>query len=96
MLHVLLLIGLMGQPIAPPVCESQQERRAERIRGTVKSGDRFSQMTPSGWILRLAPGPRGWFLEVTTKDRESEDLSRLTPPWHFVPNPREIEGWHFL
>ena len=19
----------------------------------------------------------------------------LTPPWHFVPNPREIEGWHF-
>jgi len=24
-----------------------------------------------------------------------EDLSRLTPPWHFVPNPREINGWHF-
>jgi hypothetical protein len=32
---------------------------------------------------------------VTTKGRESDDLSRLTPPWHSVPNPREIEGWHF-
>jgi hypothetical protein len=29
------------------------------------------------------------------RGREREDLSRLTPPWHFVPNPREIEGWHF-
>jgi hypothetical protein len=29
------------------------------------------------------------------KGRETEDLSRLTPPWHFVPNPREIEGWQF-
>ena len=34
-------------------------------------------------------------LEVTQKGREGEDLSRLTPPWHFVPNAREIEGWHF-
>jgi hypothetical protein len=24
-----------------------------------------------------------------------EDLSRLTPPLHGVPNPRDIEGWHF-
>ena len=37
----------------------------------------------------------GWFLSVSVKGRESEDLSRLTPPWHFVPNAREIEGWHF-
>jgi hypothetical protein len=28
------------------------------------------------------------------RGRDAEDLSRLTPPWHFVPNPREIEGWH--
>jgi hypothetical protein len=26
---------------------------------------------------------------------ESKDLSRLTPPFHFVPNPRYLEGWHF-
>lgn len=25
-----------------------------------------------------------------------ENLARLTPPLHFVPNPREIEGWQFL
>jgi hypothetical protein len=29
------------------------------------------------------------------RGREEDDLSRLTPPWHGVPNPRTIEGWHF-
>jgi hypothetical protein len=24
-----------------------------------------------------------------------ENLARLTPPFHSVPNPRKIEGWHF-
>ena len=32
---------------------------------------------------------------MTTNDRLDEDLARLTPPWHFAPNPREIDGWHF-
>ena len=27
--------------------------------------------------------------------RPLENLARLTPPYHFVPNPRFIEGWHF-
>jgi len=30
------------------------------------------------------------------QDGRDEDLARLTPPFHFVPNPREIEGWHLL
>ncbi len=78
-----------------PRCEPELGRRAEQIRGEVSRGTRFEQLTPTGWILRLVPVPEGWFLEVTRKDREGEDLSRLTPPWHFVPNAREIEGWHF-
>jgi hypothetical protein len=52
------------------------------------------QPTKGGWILSLVPGREGWF-QISVKGREQEDLSRLTPPWHFVPNPREIEGWHF-
>lgn len=59
------------------------------------AGATFSKSTPSGWILRFTPIPSGWLLSVSSKGREDEDLSRLTPPWHFVPNPREIEGWHF-
>lgn len=47
-------------------------------------------------MLRLVPGQQGWFLEVTQKGREMEDLSRLTPPWHFVPNARELKGWLHL
>lgn len=94
---LLLLVGGLAsaQPDAMPSCVSQPGRRAERIHGAVNRGDRFNQVTPSGWMLRLRPDSEGWFLTVTTKGRETEDLSRLTPPWHFVPNPREIEGWHF-
>jgi hypothetical protein len=81
---------------AAPRCEAEPGRRAEAIRGEVVAGSSFSRSTPGGWILRLTPSPgSGWLLSVSTKGRESEDLSRLTPPWHFVPNPREIEGWHF-
>ena len=34
-------------------------------------------------------------LEIAMKGRETENLSSLTPPFHFAPNPRQIEGWHF-
>jgi hypothetical protein len=96
----ILLIGtlleLQGPP-AVPRCETEASRRAEVITGEVIRGDTFFRSTPSGWILRLTPARdgAGWFLSVSVKGREAEDLSRLTPPWHFVPNPREIEGWHF-
>ena len=96
-LSVLLLLVLSpaGAQTTAPRCDPEPERRAERIRGEVSKGATFSQVTPAGWILRLVPGQGGWFLEITMAGREAEDLSRLTPPWHFVPNPREIEGWHF-
>ena len=51
---------------------------------------------PFGPNLRfiLKPNEYGW--RVVIKDeRDDEDLSRLTPPFHFVPNPRDLEGWHF-
>jgi hypothetical protein len=91
----LMTTGLVGQRATAPACQSQENRQAERLQGTVKRGEKFVGTTPAGWIVRLLPGSAGWFLEITTKGREAEDLARLTPPWHFVPNPREIDGWHF-
>jgi len=94
---ILLLIafnGLGAQAVAPK-CTPAPGRMAERVEGEVLRGEGFSKATPSGWILKLVPVQKGWFLEIAMKGRETEDLSRLTPPWHFVPNAREIEGWHF-
>ena len=42
----------------------------------------------------LAPIEHGWVMQVF-EGAEFEDLSRLTPPYHFVPNPPYLEGWHF-
>jgi hypothetical protein len=96
MIPLLLVGGLVSaQRVTAPACEPAPGRKAERIQGTLSRAASFSQATPSGWILRLTPLQEGWFLAVTTTGRETEDLSRLTPPWHFVPNPRAIEGWHF-
>ena len=95
--HLLLFVALVvtqGDRAAPR-CEAELGRRAETIRGKVVKGSAFTRSTSSGWILRLVPTSEGWFLSVSAKGRETEDLSRLTPPWHFAPNPREIEGWHF-
>lgn len=95
LLIVYLAIGLAGQRTSAPECRSEVGRRAERLHGTVKRGETFERATAAGWILTLRPRPEGWLLTVTMKGREGEDLSRLTPPWHFVPNDCEIEGWHF-
>ncbi|WP_143893369.1 hypothetical protein [Tepidimonas sediminis] len=40
---------------------------------------------------RQGPAP-----EVPPQRPDADNLARLTPPLHFQPNPREIEGWHFL
>ena len=95
---ILLLIAfsaLGAQDRVAPRCEPAPGRSAEQVEGQVTRGQAFSKSTASGWILRLVPVQEGWFLEIAMPGRETDDLSRLTPPWHFVPNPREIEGWHF-
>lgn len=75
-----------------------EERRTRRIYakiiGEVKMGETFEKAFGPGFYFRLEPNAYGWLI-VLRDERGSEDLSRLTPPFHFVPNPREIEGWHF-
>jgi hypothetical protein len=95
--YILLLTALcaMSTQAAVPTCTPEPGRRAEQVQGEVIKGRPFSRSTRGGWILKLVPVEEGWFLEITIKRRQNEDLSRLTPPWHFVPNPRGIEGWHF-
>ena len=62
--------------------------------GDVNGGESFERPFGPGLIFRLDPSPLGWTVIVREQGRD-EDISRLTPPFHFVPNPREIEGWHF-
>jgi hypothetical protein len=63
--------------------------------GTVKRGEPFRRELWDGLRFELEPIDFGWKIEVRDVARPEEDLSRLTPPFHFVTNPRSIEGWHF-
>ncbi len=93
---ILLLMAFStpsAQARVAPQCTPAPGRSAERVEGEVTRGQVFSKATSGGWILRLVPAEEGWYLAITMKGRESEDLSRLTPPWHFSPNPRHIDWW---
>ena len=92
---VLLLILLVGwRALAVHAEEKETKRIHERIKGEVKMDETFEQAFGPGFCFRLDPDPLGWTI-VIKDERGTEDISRLTPPFHFVPNPRDIEGWHF-
>ena len=72
-------------------------RYALRWRGTLQAGERWHKTLPDGLELVLEPRVWGWEIMVFDPRRpDADNLARLTPPLHFLPNPREIEGWHFL
>lgn len=73
---------------------SQAPRIHTTLKGEVSGGKAFERAFGNEFLFRLQPFPHGWLVVVIDK-RGTEDISRLTPPFHFVPNPREIEGWHF-
>jgi hypothetical protein len=74
--------------------EKETGRIHAKVRGEVKRGEAFEYAFGPRFYFRLEPDPYGWLI-VIRDERGNEDLSRLTPSFHFVPNPREIEGWHF-
>lgn len=65
------------------------------FKGSVSQGKRFQQPFGEQFVFFLEPMPGGWEVVVKEHGRE-ENLARLTPPFHFVPNPRFIVGWHLL
>lgn len=68
-------------------------RFSEKISGRIETGKKFLRPFGSRFEFILEPNPAGWEIVIKEYGRD-ENLSRLTPPFHFVPNPREIEGWH--
>jgi len=90
-----LLIFLIICVSSFTLCEAGQSLRTQiTFKGEVWGGKSFKQTFGPGFYFYLEPVPHGWLIVIRDK-RETEDISRLTPPFHFVPNPREIEGWHF-
>ncbi len=85
-----------------PRCGIDLVRSGNFVVGGVERGETFTQTrgnvvgqpADDGWTLKLVPVESGWQLQVSAAGRESEDISRLTPPWH-GPNPRDLFGWHF-
>jgi hypothetical protein len=70
-------------------------RFREYFSGRVEAGNQYRRIFGSRFEFILEPIPDGWQIFVKEFGRD-ENLSRLTPPFHFLPNPREIEGWHLL
>lgn len=64
----------------------------EKFSGKVSAGEPFHRSFGGRFEFILDPTPMGWEISVKELGRD-ENLSRLTPPLHFAPNPREIEGW---
>jgi hypothetical protein len=69
-------------------------RYSLKFTGELSAGNAFEKFFGSGFCFRLEPNPHGWTI-VIRDPRATEDISRLTPPFHFIPHPRDIEGWHF-
>ncbi len=90
------LVTLLAVGAVPAKCKPGHGRVAEEVRGEVVADSTFERTMAHGrFIARLEPTEYGWFLRIYEPGRPDDDLSSLTPPWHFVPNAREIEGWHF-
>ncbi len=76
------------------LCEARAGQEVAQISGLVAAGDSFVRPFVDRFTFHLSPIEKGWEVVIREHGRE-ENLARLTPPWHFVPNPRYIEGWHF-
>jgi len=70
------------------------ERHTLEFHKDISAGESFTKSFGSNYHFMLVPIDHGWFIQIQD-NRLTEDISRLTPPFHFVPNARSIEGWHF-
>lgn len=68
---------------------------SEKLSGKIEEGKQYRRYFASRFEFILEPMPEGWQIVIKEFGRD-ENLARFTPPFHFVPNPCEIEGWQFL
>ena len=91
------LDGGQGETKRMPLTELRLRLRYPRFvkafKDRIGAGGRFRFAFGPGFEFLLEPTAAGWEIMVREQGRE-ENLARLTPPLHFAPNPREIEGWH--
>jgi len=89
--------GTQSQQKQMPLDELKRKIRYPRFqttfKGRVSQGKRFQRPFGEMFVFILEPMPGGWEIVIKEHGRD-ENLARLTPPFHFVPNPRYIEGWH--
>jgi hypothetical protein len=82
--------------LAAPLATAAVPARTGRasFAGEVRAGEAFERSFGPGFRFRLEPSLLGWEICVHAAGRD-DNLARLTPPFHSVPNPRFLEGWHF-
>lgn len=86
--------------IAGDPCENCPEHTYVRgktamFEDSVRAGQPYQRALWGGLRFELKPLDLGWRVAILDSTRPDEDLASITPPYHFVPNPRDIEGWHF-
>ncbi|MEW6261359.1 MAG: hypothetical protein AB1547_15800 [Thermodesulfobacteriota bacterium] len=89
--------GKQSQVKRMPLDQLKRKIRYPRFhttfQGSVSQGKRFERPFGEMFVFVLEPMSAGWEIVIQEHGRD-ENLARLTPPFHFVPNPRYIEGWH--
>ena len=90
---IVVCFALWGGVAHAAPCGPGEGREVLLLTGEISAGERFAAPAGPGWTFALEPDDHGWTIRLL--DREGDDLSRITPPFHFVPNPRELHGWHF-
>lgn len=86
-----ILLAQFPAAASPCGCSLYQEE----FEGSIAHGQAYRHEIPGRLVFALEPSGTGWLATVRQPGRD-EDLARLTPPLHFAPNPREIEGWQFV
>lgn len=82
-----LIVALLG-------VDCPEGRTCAQVTGHVERGERYEQAFGPGLSILLEPSEFGWIV-IVRDERLDENIARLTGPFHFVPNPRHVEGWHF-
>lgn len=90
-----ICFGALPAPaVSQTECPAVAGKALAVVSGTLTAGQDLEESFGDRFTFRLRPSAHGWEVQVAEAGRD-ENLARLTPPWHFVPSPRFLEGWHF-